>query len=132
MDAHDAATDHGLDDTRVIPRLDLLSERIGRRSTRVELDAVSCELGRVLDVSAEGMRVFARGVQVREEGETFDLTVHAPLGHFSVPARVAWTRSLGPQRVEYGIEFVDLPATSRAQLNLLARGSCLDHDRRAA
>ncbi|MEM8834939.1 MAG: PilZ domain-containing protein [Planctomycetota bacterium] len=132
MDAHDSATDHGLDDTRVIQRPDLADERNGRCSSRIELGAVSCGLGRVLDVSSDGMRVFARGIQVREEGETFDLTVHAPLGHFAVPARIAWTRSLGPRRIEYGIEFVDLPSEARAQLNLLARGSCLDEDRRAA
>ena len=77
----------------------------GRRSKirnhRVELQ---CSLGRVLDISATGMRVSCRRVP---KEKWIKILLNTTVDPLPVRARVAWTKRMGFRKHEVGLHFVE-------------------------
>jgi hypothetical protein len=93
-----------------------------RRHGRVYCERVESSLGRVLDVSASGLRV-GTGLKRYKRGGVLVLEVHTEDGSFAVQARVAWSRSMGFLSNETGLEFIDLPPEAERILRATVRHS---------
>lgn len=94
-----------------------------RRHGRVKCQDVGCTLGEVIDLSASGLRVRAKGRVVVSKGDVFSMTIQTLEGPMLAPVCVAWVRRTGFRTHEIGITFREAgPALSRA-LSALARAS---------
>jgi hypothetical protein len=91
---------------------------IGRRAAR----SLRCDLGKVLDLSADGMRVETRTVPRGPQR----IELYALDKSLQVRGRVAWTRSLGGFRHEVGIAFTSVSRRKARELDALAKR---DHGR---
>jgi hypothetical protein len=75
---------------------------------RIDEDGLYTDRGRVLDMSAAGLRIRA---SKRLEG-TIPLAICSTAGRVSVDAHVVWTKRRGLFRFDVGLQFVNLdPAT---------------------
>ena len=81
-----------------------------RRLARFPQAELHCDLGRVLDVSAAGMRVVCR----KPPAGDVDVTLNTEFDPITVRAKVIWSRRLGLRKHETGMVFIDLsPEASR-------------------
>ena len=87
-----------------------------RRHGRLEQEAVTCDLGTVLDLSASGMRIGSRRVP---KGD-FVVCIRGYDIAVVVTGRLAWQKKVGLFRHELGVEFIDLTEEMSRQLNSLA------------
>lgn len=87
-----------------------------RRQGRLPLDDVTCSLGRILDLSAGGMRIECR--------KRYSGRVAADLidqeGHIMVWTTVAWIKRRGLFKFEIGFVFEDIDGTIAKRLTKLA------------
>jgi hypothetical protein len=87
-----------------------------RRSGRLEQEMLYCEYGKVLDLSAGGMRIVCR--RVPPAGQLV-IALHGIDETFKVKARVAWKKRIGLLKHEVGFQFLDVsPQLSRKLTNL--------------
>ena len=94
-----------------------------RRHGRVVCRDVGCTLGEVLDLSASGLRVRAKGRPIVEAGDRFSLSIQTLDGPMLAPVQVAWVKRCGFRKHEIGITFGETgPALTQA-LAALARAS---------
>jgi hypothetical protein len=76
-----------------------------------------CSLGRVLDMSATGMRVLC---SQEAEGQV-SFTLRSALGQFvSLRAQVVWCRRLAWRKYEAGLRFLDMSPQDSLQLSRIA------------
>lgn len=94
-----------------------------RRHGRLQTRDISCSLGKVLDISASGMRIIHRGLSAVNSGEQGACTVGSVHGSFSVYYRVAWARRVSLSKWELGIEFVDPTPKASEVLAHIARAA---------
>jgi hypothetical protein len=87
-----------------------------RRTGRLHQEAVTSNIGKVLDLSATGMRVLCRR---KLEGRTA-VSIRGLGAQIAVFGRVAWVKKRGMMKYETGIEFVDVPPDVCRQLSGLA------------
>lgn len=92
-----------------------------RRHGRVLCQDVSCSLGKVLDLSASGMRVMTGEKLPLDECLTFSIGSADEM--FPVCGRVVWTKRSGFFKRETGIRFERLPEATIAALRRLARAA---------
>jgi hypothetical protein len=90
------------------PQAGIINEDDGResrrRTGRVALEAVVCELGTVRDLSATGMRVITR----RPPKGAFTLHVRGLDSEVEIDGRVAWAKRIGLFRFEVGVKFINV------------------------
>jgi len=82
---------------------------------------VTCSLGKVLDLSASGMRVLTKEKLPTHEAITF--SIGASEETIPVCGRVVWTKRAGFFKREAGIRFERLPEATIAALKHLARAA---------
>ena len=92
-----------------------------RAHGRMHGDGITCNLGRIENLSASGMRVRVRGRLHVAPLQTIPLTIHGPLGPFTLTGKIVWTQKLGFRRHDVGVQFVEIHGGARQQLNSLAR-----------
>lgn len=92
-----------------------------RRHGRIRSKDVRTRLGEVLDLSASGMRVSARGARPPHYGTIMHLELKHPEGAVQVKSRVVWIKRIGFYRFEVGLEFEDVTPTTAAGLVIIAR-----------
>lgn len=93
-----------------------------RRHGRIRVTDANSTLGRVIDISASGMRVRCR-TRPPEPGTQVRATIEGPTCRTESEARVVWVRKLGWLHFEMGLEFVAPGAEVRACLLEIARGA---------
>lgn len=94
----------------------LVSLRTRRRSGRLPLEMLTCNIGEVVDISIGGMRVHCWRLppeRIRIKLNGYELP--APLN-----AQRAWSRRIGFFRQEVGMHFVDVAPELAEQLSLIA------------
>ncbi len=99
-----------------------------RSDTRIDTEGVSCSsgssVGRVADLTGQGMRLIIQNATLPEPGDTKDYAfTDENTGHqLTVQGIVRWIRKESPdkKRNELGIEFVNLPPSHRDALLHLA------------
>ncbi len=90
-----------------------------RRHGRVRVEQVRTGLGKLMDLSASGMRV--RGAKAFKVGHMLDVDIDGHDGSFMVRAKVVWCKRAAPWQYELGLEFVDVDLETRAFLAVLVR-----------
>jgi hypothetical protein len=90
-----------------------------RRHGRVRAHDVHCTFGRVLDISASGLRVLTRRALRAGQERILEVLTHD--GKFAARVRVAWSRRAGVMSRQVGLQFLDLPPQARGILNACAR-----------
>ena len=89
-----------------------------RRSGRFKASrTIACNLGRVLDLSAGGMRLLSR----RELPDVVELEFGEPDNIVEVSARVIWRKQHGRREFESGLAFDDITPQMQQQLCAMAR-----------
>ncbi|MCP3904393.1 MAG: PilZ domain-containing protein [Planctomycetes bacterium] len=86
-----------------------------RRFGRVPLEAVQSDLGKVLELSANGMRVKARKLP---KG-TFTVRIYGLGMELEVKGHVVWQRRSGVMSRIAGVEFLEVSPTVSRQLTTL-------------
>src|SRR5262245_1648873 len=99
-----------------------------RGAVRVRAGHLMCDLGRVLDISALGLRAQSRGKPAVVPGSVAAIMVHAPAESLRLACHVVWTRKVAWRHWQIGVRFVDVTPDVRAGLNLLARGLAVEAD----
>lgn len=94
-----------------------------RRHGRLQTKDINCSLGRVLDISASGMRILHRCLSAINTGDEGACTVGSVHGSFSVYYRIAWARRVALTKWEVGIEFVDPTPQAAEVLSHIARAA---------
>lgn len=110
---------------------DRTPENEKRRHGRMRCGSLRCELGRVSDVSASGMRVMAASRRGVAPGELRPVTLRSEWGTVEVQVRVGWVKRIGWWRHEIGLQFDSLDDATRRTVFALAfragmRGGGLD------
>lgn len=109
-----------------------------RRSGRLRIEAVTCSLGEILDLSKSGMRILTR--RSMNPGPAYNLpaVIHAFDRRLELTCRVAWVKKAGLLKREVGLEFGELTDQQSQMLGRIARTAasnaqlrCAD-DRRAS
>ncbi|MFG0285375.1 MAG: PilZ domain-containing protein [Phycisphaerales bacterium JB039] len=91
-----------------------------RRFGRIRVGNVRCTLGRVMDISAGGMRVLNRSMNAVRPGATVPVQVETDQGWVQATVRVAWVRPAGVFRQEMGLELMSIDDDGRRALMELA------------
>lgn len=96
-----------------------------RRHGRVRVSGANASLGRILDISAGGMRVASRAMaHPPRQGTTIPVQIDVGDQEWmSVTCRVAWVRSTGMRRRELGLEFVQIDQEVKRALLAIAHTS---------
>lgn len=94
-----------------------------RRAGRVRCEGILTSWGEVLNASASGLRISAKGKTVPELGETAVLTIQGPEGPFKVTAKIVWSKQKNWGKREIGVQFVDVPEQARWHLARLAEAA---------
>lgn len=98
-----------------------------RRHGRLRPDLIECAFGKVLDISASGMRVQCKHDPHKsptfELGKVMPLTID-PMGleKIEVSIEIIWTKHTGFRRWLIGMKFVDIDDQTRMKLTQMARG----------
>lgn len=92
-----------------------------RRHGRIRCESATLPSGRVVDLSASGMRVVLRRRPAVRPGDELRTTLNCPGGQVPVTLRVVWVRRCGLFHHELGGEFRDVSAELRRALTELAR-----------
>ena len=92
-----------------------------RKAGRLRTAEVTCSIGKVLGMSATGMKVLRQGRRVVSEGDQFTLTLK--YRHFALPVDVRVVRILkrGFRKYEFGIAFEEVNPRIQSKLTDLAR-----------
>lgn len=86
-----------------------------RRAGRVIVGALKCDVGRVLDVSATGVRLLSRHkLTGRAEINLFDED-----GGVRLEAEVRWSKRHGLVKHQIGLQFLNVPPDVAAKLSAL-------------
>jgi len=94
-----------------------------RRHGRIRTEELECCLGKVVDLSASGLRVDGRGRQMVDTGQALDLSLHYPDGEIRVRCRVAHVTRTGFRKHVIGLEFLDLTDQTRSAITRLAHSA---------
>ena len=93
-----------------------------RRQRRIKSDVrqLTCALGSVADLSLAGMRVSATEKPPTALGKKLEFAIHAGRHRLIIHGRIIWRRRFGPDRYDFGVQFVDLDSAVALQLVTLA------------
>ncbi len=94
-----------------------------RRWGRIRLGYLSCNLGRVLDLSAGGARIVTR----RRLSKSAKLILGDPQSRVILTAMVTWRKRRGWRLYEVGLEFGEVSPRDRALMAKLMLGATFDH-----
>lgn len=90
-----------------------------RKRGRVKCSHLSCSLGRVLDLSATGMRISGSGFGPAKDS-TVSAEIIGPEEKVQVQAKVIWLRRK-LFRFQAGLEFTGLSSSARRAISEIAR-----------
>jgi hypothetical protein len=90
---------------------------------RIKTHHVTSEWGKVLDISANGLRILHKGSKPPEDGTETTLTIRSSLAAFTIDVRCSRSTKLGFRRWQLGIEILDADENARRELSILARAA---------
>lgn len=102
------------------------SKRDARRESRLLVQSIDCNRGRVLDISSRGMRVISRTRW--KEGEMLPVTLRSGAMRVTTPARCVWARREGWFSWVIGVAFEHATDEQRRRVGDIASA----HTQRAA
>ncbi len=96
-------------------------QRNARRSGRVRVQTIACDLGEIMDLSAGGAKVLCCGRGGPKHGQFLDVRIAGLESEIRVRARVVRSTPRGRRASELGLEFLDVDPAVRVALTALAR-----------
>lgn len=117
-----------MDPTRNSRTLDrLLAEKANpnphqekRKGGRFVTIAVKSELGLIVDLSARGARIRAKGRPVVQRDDLVDFTLICEDRSIAINAKVTWVKTLDTKQFEVGVEFDKLSIEQSAAIRDIA------------
>ena len=99
-----------------------------RRHGRLRSEILRCGLGKVVDLSASGMRVLSKGAPFLDVGKTVKTDLVFGGQKLSVKAQLNWVNKEGFRKYHMGFEFLDVTPQTRRGLVDMARSAivCVD------
>jgi hypothetical protein len=94
-----------------------------RTCGRLLTEQLETEVGRVVNLSASGMRVSTRSSLKARVGETIDIRLGEPEHATTVKGKIVWARRAGFRRHLAGICFLELGTDERSRLTRLAQNA---------
>ncbi len=99
-----------------------------RRHGRLKCDFLNCyhgvsKFGRVLDLSASGMRLHRKSIMNVPHDRAIELVLHWYTLRVPIKARVVWSRKIGLLRHLLGFEFIDTTPGIRSALVDISRSA---------
>ena len=92
-----------------------------RSHGRLKTQEATCSLGRVVDISASGLKVRRSGKQKVSPGDTLNLDLQVASLTTSFPVRVVWVSKSGFFNTDIGLMFDDLSDQQRSELVTIAK-----------
>lgn len=96
-------------------------EQERRRHGRLLCEDLRCNLGKILDLSASGMRVFRKGGAVAKVGDKIHLVIEYLDASMKVGVVTVRADKVGFRKHMYGFQFIDLTDQQKTRLAALAR-----------
>jgi phage baseplate assembly protein gpV len=94
-----------------------------RRAGRVRCEGFTTSWGEIVNASASGLRIQAKGKAIPEVGEAAVLTINGPEGPFKVAAKIVWTKQKNWGKREIGVQFIEVTEQGRWHLVRLAEAA---------
>ncbi len=94
-----------------------------RRCGRIRVELIKSNLGEIVDMSGQGMRIHRKSMFKPKIGPT-KVVLRTLEGVSTIPARIVRVKSIRPRFWELGVEFDELSEEMRATLSNIARISC--------
>ena len=113
--------------TEILPYLYTHLMSIERRAGggRINRAPAKCSLGKVLDISATGMRLRGSGIQPRKQQLNL-FTLECSHGVYQMVGQVAWTKRLNWVNFDMGVNFLELTPEAAQGLNAIVRDALGD------
>ena len=92
-----------------------------RRAGRLAAEDATTSLGKVLDISANGLRVRRKGAAPLKVGSTFMIDLHAAGRVLRAPVEVVRIQKIGWRTFDYGLKFGELGDDIRAEFGRFVR-----------
>jgi hypothetical protein len=96
-------------------------QRCERKHGRIECEDIHCELGQIVDLSAAGMKVKAKGKPQTQPGDVYEIDVGPEGRQVTIRAKVVWVGKRGWRGHEVGLSFNELSREQRAALYAAGR-----------
>lgn len=106
--------------TELLPYLSHLMGVDRRGGGRITKAPAKCSLGKVLDISATGVRLRANGIQPRTQ-QLIRFTLACSHGVYQMVGQVAWTKRYSLVSYDMGISFLELTPDATLGLNAIVR-----------
>ena len=97
-----------------------------RCEERHENNALSCQIGSVVDISPSGMRLKCEGKPPIKVGQTIDIKLDSGSQRVSVQASVIWIRRRGFKSFLVGVKFVNIKDGLKAAIDSLGKFGYID------
>jgi hypothetical protein len=94
-----------------------------RRAGRVRCEGITTSWGEILNASASGLRIKAKGKTIPEPGVSALLTIQGPEGPFKVAAKIVWAKQKNWGTREIGVQFIEVSEQGRWHLVRLAEAA---------
>lgn len=92
-----------------------------RHKGRVRQETLRCSLGKVLDLSATGLRVeLTQKLPKQLRDKPFDIEIRGICGGVTLKAEVAWLKRKGLRKAEAGVRFLELTPEHTMKLTELS------------
>ncbi len=97
-----------------------------RCDERHENNALSCQIGSVVDISPSGMRLKCEGKPPIKVGQTIDIKLDSGSQRVSVQANVVWIRRRGFKSYIIGLRFINMKSSLKAAIEVLGKYGYID------
>lgn len=97
-----------------------------RCDERHENNALSCQIGDVVNISASGMKLKCEGKPPIKVGQTIDIKLDSGSQRVSVQASVIWIRRRGFKSFLIGMKFVNIKNSLKAAIDSLGKFGYID------
>lgn len=103
-----------------------------RRAERHENNALSCQIGAVVNISSSGMKLKCEGKPPIKVGQIIDTKLDSGSQRVSVQASVIWIKRRGFKSFIVGMKFVNIKDSLKAAIDSLGKFGYIDLEAAAA
>ncbi len=94
-----------------------------RQHGRIRCTALFTRFGKILDMSASGMRVHCKGWRTPELNDVMEVEIKHPHGVIMVTSKIVWRERLGLRQYMTAFRFMDLTPEKQRQIVEVAQES---------
>ena len=106
--------------------------KAARRAERHKTNLLTCDLGKVIDVSATGMQIRCDAKPPLKVGQVFQAKLASESQRVTVSGQVVWLKRCGLKSFAIGVQFLNMKKGTAAVIESLGRFGFVDLDAVAA